>query len=322
MARYQDEGYDYDAEEEARRQAEEDERARREAEAAAQARQQQQQAQPPQPPNNQNFSLDEARRIAGQYGASIADNEQSDVQAVQQGRMSMDEFHARQQRRGAPNDPSDDWQNSSPSGGGGSVPSGGSPQAGGAPAGDPVTDAFRTAILDHLKKLQTPVDPNDPSIKASTGAYKLASQRSLEQGRNALAERAYAQGQLNLGGYDVLQQQARENAGARESQYAADTVRDAEEMRKAQLMEILGLGTSAGQFNRRLGFDEKALAQDDAHFAQRLGYDYAALNQQERQFIRQLNEQSRQFNDRIGYDYWSRQGEFNRDAIRDALTGA
>lgn len=54
----------------------------------------------PQPSAAPSFDLSQAREIAGRYGATIADNELSDVLAVQQGRQTLEEFESRQRARG------------------------------------------------------------------------------------------------------------------------------------------------------------------------------------------------------------------------------
>jgi hypothetical protein len=169
---------------------------------------------------------------------------------------------------------------------------------------------MRDAILAQLQKAQQPVDPNDPSIKPSVDAFRAESQRGLDDTRNALAERAYATGNLGQGGYDQLQQQAREKMGLGVANFSGQAMQNAQAQKQAMLQHLLGLGNNDLQFSDQLGLNYSQLGQQASQFGQDLGYKYANLSQQ-----------GQQFNDQLGYQYANMQSQSDRDALLAALGG-
>lgn len=158
---------------------------------------------------------------------------------------------------------------------------------------DPMNSAVQAAILKQLGTLQNPTDPNSATVKAITDPYHLQSQIGLEGTRRALAEQAYAHGNLNTGGYAGSQIAAVEKAGADEANFTGQTVATQEAQRQAMLMNILGLGNNVNQFSQQLSATQKnfadQLAQNDrqfgaslknaiAQFGQTQGYQYALLD--------------------------------------------
>lgn len=159
-------------------------------------------------------------------------------------------------------------------------------------------DRFRQSILSQLDTLQndkTATDPNGPQLAPILNAYHLQSQRGLQDTRNALAERAYAQGTLGTGGFDQQQQQALEHAGMAEAGFTGQQVSQAVLQRQQQLQHLLDVGAgflSQGQQQAvqmelaQLGaqLQREQLAQQQSQFGDTLGFNYnqlqAMLNQQ------------------------------------------
>lgn len=147
---------------------------------------------------------------------------------------------------------------------------------------DPDTlNKIKSAFLQRLGGLSAPVTADDPGVAGAISANKITSQRGLENTRKALAEAAYAHGDLNTGGYQQAQQQALEHEGASEAEFAGNAVSQAQQQREQLLNQLLGLGGSISSNAAQL----------------QLG------------------------NDRLGLDYATLQNSMNRDSILAALGG-
>ncbi|MGV1037935.1 MAG: hypothetical protein ACOYD0_13055 [Candidatus Nanopelagicales bacterium] len=164
-------------------------------------------------------------------------------------------------------------------------------------------NSIYNSIKDQLAKLGVATDANSATIKAQTDAYDIKSARELEQARNALAEQAYAGGDLGTGGYQQNQQRALESAAAARSGFVGNAVKDAETARLKAYTDTLGVGASAenarntltqdqSQFTAKMGQEEsqfaRTLSQSKDALAQQMGFNYAQLNQQDRQFVDDL----------------------------------
>jgi hypothetical protein len=167
-------------------------------------------------------------------------------------------------------------------------------------------DQFRQAILSRLSALtgnSSETDPNGPELSPILQAYHLQSQRGLQDTRNAIAERNYAQGTLGTGGFDQQQQRALEDAGAAEAGFTGTQVSNAVMQRQAQLQHLLDAGA---------GF----LSQGDQQGAQAQLADLSAQLQRA-----QLQQQQGQFGDTLGFNYTQLQAMLNQQALLQALAG-
>lgn len=187
---------------------------------------------------------------------------------------------------------------------GGSVPGtiNGSTSQSTSSSNDPMQAAVQAAILKQLSTLQTPTDGDSSTVHAITDPYHLQNQRGLEATRRALAEQAYASGNLNTGGYGQSQIKAVEDAGANEANFTGQTVATQEAQRMAMLQNILGLGNNSSQFTQQLNATQKNFADQ--------------LSQQDRQFAATLAQNVAQYGQSLGYQYalldWSKtQGGIN-----------
>lgn len=186
--------------------------------------------------------------------------------------------------------------------------SGGSPSPPGATAGtinattntptasagqpDAITAATQAAILAQLTQAQTPISGSSSTVTAITDPYNQQAQQGLAQTKEALAEQAYAGGNLNTGGYANSQIAANENTSANEANFTGQTVATQEAARQAMLQNLLGLGTNVSEFSQQLSDTQKnfadqlaqqnsqfnaTLAHNVAQWGQTLGYQYALL---------------------------------------------
>src|ERR1051326_2641220 len=165
-------------------------------------------------------------------------------------------------------------------------------------------DQFRQSILNRLNFLQNDtqsIDPQGDALRPIIQAYHLKSQRGLEDTRNALAERAYAQGTLNTGGFDTQTQRALEDAAANEAGFTGQQVSQAVQQRRQELMHLLDVGA---------GF----LSQGDQ---QAIQTELAQLDANLRE--QAMAQQNSQFGDQLGYNYAALQAQLNRDSILGAL---
>jgi len=161
----------------------------------------------------------------------------------------------------------------------------------------------RDSIFSQINALQAPTLANSATIKAQTEGYDLQSKRGLEDTRAALAESAYASGDVGTGGFKDAQQRAIERASADRAGFLGNAVKDAETQRKDNLMKSLGMGAVYEQQDKSLmqqesefsrtqkqsqeQFDAK-LKESASQFAAQMGFNYAELGQADKQFIDNL----------------------------------
>jgi hypothetical protein len=193
-----------------------------------------------------------------------------------------------------------------------------------------IAQSFQQALISRLNPQAVTAD--DPSIKGSIQANKLAEQRGVEAQRNRLAEQAARSGTAG-GGTDAMQRGIVADSAARQGQYAGDAVQHQSDLNHQDLLAALGLGGSFLQQNatrdqqgnqfgqslaeqrrqfdqdaelRRLGITTQgSLGQGDLSLRQRLGE--GGLNNQllglllnNQQFGQQLSQQGSQFGQSLG----------------------
>ena len=163
--------------------------------------------------------------------------------------------------------------------------------------------AFGNSIRDQILKLigQGPVSANDPDVRPAIDAYRTASQRGLAQERNAIAERMNQQGLANSGAMDTATQNAMENAGTQQAQFAGNLVAQQALARRNQIADMLrvGAGVMSADDQRAL---QLQLAQLDA-----------GLRQQT------ITNQNSQFYDQLGTNVGMFNANMNRQNILDLL---
>lgn len=163
---------------------------------------------------------------------------------------------------------------------------------------------IRQILLSQLKGLgNTSVDETSPNIAPGVSAYTVARQRALQRTKDANAERHYAQGTLNTGGFNQVQEQAGEQAGQDTANFTGQAVFQEAQAKRQQLTEMLKTATQYGLTDQ----------------AQQIQQQIALIDASLRD--RGLNQQHGQFGDELGYRYASLQAQQNRDAVLAGLNG-
>lgn len=169
--------------------------------------------------------------------------------------------------------------------------------------GSPTTNQFGDDIRRQLLALlnQAPVDQNDPDIAGAISANKVATERSLSQENDQIAEQAYAQRLGGAGSTQASLQAARERTGAGQGQFAGNLVAQQATARRSQITQLLqvGAGVMTADQQQQLQLE---LAKMDA-----------ILRQQS------ITNQNTQANDQLGYQYDTFQANMNRNSVLDAM---
>jgi hypothetical protein len=168
---------------------------------------------------------------------------------------------------------------------------------------DPATTAFGQQIRARLLAAlgQGPVTADDPEIAPAVMANKVATERGLENERNAIAERMHAQGLGNSGSLDQQTQAAMERAAMGEGNFVGNALMSAAQDRRNQLTQLLQEGGNI-------------LNADDAQALQGKIADLDA-------FLRQqgITNQNNQANDQMGLTGAYYQALLKQQQIRDLL---
>ena len=163
---------------------------------------------------------------------------------------------------------------------------------------------IRQILLSQLQGLgNTSVDETSPNIAPGISAYTVSRQRALQRTKEANAERHYAQGTLNTGGFDQAQSQAGEQAGQDTANFTGQAVFQEAQAKRQQLAEMLRTATQYGLTDQ----------------AQRIQQQIALIDASLRD--KGLNQQHGQFGDQLGFNYAQLQAQQNRDAVLAGLNG-
>lgn len=149
---------------------------------------------------------------------------------------------------------------------------------------------YKDALLKMLGDSQTPASLGDPALKAQSDAYAVGQQRSTEQARSAMAERAAQNGGtgVNSGAFDQGLAGLFGQQGEAQGAFNAGLVGDAAKSKLAQMQSALSMMGS--DINSEQGRAlQKQIADTQAQI-QREG-----LKQNESQFGRSLTQSGSQF---------------------------
>jgi hypothetical protein len=155
------------------------------------------------------------------------------------------------------------------------------------------TNLYQQQIQQQLQNTANPVTANNPIVRAQTDAYDISSNRGLAQNRNALAQQAYAGGNLSGGGYGVQQQAAREAAAAARAANVGQVMSTEEGRRQQAQQQFMNMGQSgslqqqqvtnqAGQAGDALRLNYNQLAQRANEISQQTGLSLDQLAEQGR----------------------------------------
>lgn len=150
--------------------------------------------------------------------------------------------------------------------------------------------AFGKAIRDALLKAlgQPNVTADDPEIAPAIAANRVATERSLQQQRDAIAERLNAQGMGGSGALDQQMAQAFENSGTQQGLFAGNAVLQQATARRQQLMSLLQTGAGIMNADEAQALQAK-IADLDAFLRQQ------TITNQNTQFNSGLNLSAEQF---------------------------
>lgn len=172
-----------------------------------------------------------------------------------------------------------------------------------------VDPQLQQALRDQLLKIMGQGQPSigDPTLAPQSAAYAAARNRGAQNERAALAERAAFTG-LNSGGqgsgaFDTGIQGIQENAGQDIAANDASLVGQEVQARRAQLMQALDLANAVGARTEATALQRELASMDNQ-------YRYSALN-----------ENARQSNNQLGFNYDQLQAVLDRQALLDAMGG-
>lgn len=151
-----------------------------------------------------------------------------------------------------------------PGGGGGSAGAGGAGAGGigGGPGGSDFQSQVRAMLMARMKKDTGSVDANDPYISEPMMAAKLEAERGQQSERNALAERAYASGDLGSNSLQQGIQQSAERNAVGLGSLKANLISKEYQSRRSDLNEAM----------------QQALASGDAELARSMQMQIAQLD--------------------------------------------
>lgn len=138
----------------------------------------------------------------------------------------------------------------------------------------------RDLLMQQMNLNAGPTDASDPTLNGAITAYDTQSQRDQQSDRDAIAERAYATGNLDTGGMNTAIQQSREAAAGKRASFAGNLTYQEAQNKRQTLTQQLSLATQAGLTQQAQDLQGQ-IAQIDAQLrAGGLGYNYAALQAQ------------------------------------------
>lgn len=209
-------------------------------------------------------------------------------------------------------------------------------------------------LMGQLGKVSTDVSAEDPTLAPLLAAQRLSGQREADRSKAAAAERRAAMGLRDSGAMETDMRGIDEATAERNQGFQAQTLYDELGNRRGAVQNLLGqayasnnadAALSAGttlaalnqqmqgdQFSKRLGFDERGLAQQGSQFDRsmaqgerffdkNLGYNYAGLNQNQNQFDASRGDRRYEYDNTQGFNWAQLENSGNLQALL-ALLGA
>lgn len=135
----------------------------------------------------------------------------------------------------------------------------------------------RDLLMQQMNLNAGPTDASDPTLNGAITAYDTQSQRDQQSDRDAIAERAYAGGNLDTGGMNTAIQASRENAAGKRASFAGNLTYQEAQNKRNTLTQQLQLATQSGLTQQAQDLQGQ-IAQIDAQLrAGGLGFNYANL---------------------------------------------
>jgi hypothetical protein len=173
-----------------------------------------------------------------------------------------------------------------------------------------IDDARRDALL----KMLTATPPTAEELNASpeANAYRLQEQRSYERDRDQLAEDAAFQGYNSTGAFDTELAGLRQSRAEGEAGFVGQLAITRMQQQREDLQFAIQQAQNQGQFDAAQAM-QRELAQLDAAIRRE------QLAQSASQFGQNLEEQKRQANNNLGFNYASLISNQNRDVTLAGL---
>lgn len=186
-------------------------------------------------------------------------------------------------------------------------------------------EAQRSKLLELMGQDTNAASVSDPDLKPQADAYRLAQDRSAQQQREQLAERAAFMG-LNSGGqgsgaFESGIQGITEQAGENTAGFNADLIGRKIDARRQQLMQALQLADALGARSESQTLQSQLAALDAQMRQNALGVQNDLGRGQLGLGLLNTTLNNQQFYDRLGYDYAGLSTQANRDAYLAALGG-
>jgi hypothetical protein len=135
----------------------------------------------------------------------------------------------------------------------------------------------RDLLLQQLGLDAGPTNSTDPTLNGAITAYDTQSQRDQQLNRNALAERAYASGNLDTGGFNTAVQQSLEDAAGKRASFAGNLTYQEAQNKRQTLTQLLQMSTAAGLTQQAQDI-QRQIADIDAQLRSAgLGFNYDQL---------------------------------------------
>lgn len=184
---------------------------------------------------------------------------------------------------------------------------------------------IREGLLAQLAADQVPATIADPTLNPQAAAFKTAQNSAAEDAKNALAERALANGTFHSGGSDVEQNQLQNTVGQNNATFQADLVGRESAARRSDAANLLGIGTAAStadlnraeqalESSRQLDLS-KQLGLGDLDLRKILGSGQLDLG------LLQTLLGNQQSNNNLGFNYANLGYNENRDLILNGIMG-
>lgn len=169
-------------------------------------------------------------------------------------------------------------------------------------------------IREMLSQNPNDIDPNNPAAAAQRNAFRGANQRALERAKRNAAERAAGSGTTGAGGFEASLQ-GMDLAGAQaEGEFEGQLMQRELQTQRDQTMQAMQMAQQAGLTREAQRLQER-LAQQDLTLRRMLGMGQLGLG------AASLNQQGRQFDARLGFDYWNQLQNAERGELMNFLGG-
>lgn len=170
-------------------------------------------------------------------------------------------------------------------------------------------------ITRRIGEAEKPVDPNDPILSAQSRSYRIAQEKALARGREAMADRATASG-TTTGNLDAALQSSYENLGSDTAAHDSALMGQRYAQKLAELQSMLQLGagilSDSEQMQLQSSISQLKARLDDLRMKSDI--DLSGRDLDLRRYIadRGFDIDDRHFYDTLAYNIGSNQGNLDQ----------